>query len=1241
MAIVAVGFAVLGVVIVWRSFAAVKPSADPVTAYAFNEGSGTTATDSITGGGSLSLPSSSWTASGKTGSAASFDATSTSFAQRPDAPGLDLTTAGTIEVWYKPASIGTKWHSIVAKGDGVNNDATRNYAMEIDNSGYVVCILGNGTASIAAKSSAALTAGQFYHLACTWNGASLAIFIDGNQSGSVSQSITPAGNASPLYVGQFGGGFDLANGIVDDLRIYSTALSIENIAYDMNTPVGSSNCVANANAPAICFEAEAANLTGAVAGSDASASAGQYLQFANNTPPPPPPPAPTPTPPPPTPSSQLCVTSDGYVNWSDTNTWGGPVPATGSSPTIPAGKKVRLDVDPPALDTLSIPTGTELCVPDRNATIIAKIIKVEGNFTAGTDTQEFTSNLTIRLTGGNSRESIPFPGQAATTIANYTAPDGTKMGGSTGTNVLMAANGGKINIHGKNIGRNWTKLAQTSPKGSNTVTLVDAVQWPVGSRVVVPSSDFDPFHVEEGTITAISADGKTLTLNNITSTLNSGTAANPEGDTTTGNTSFAWPHTVTVTSFQSGTEIRSVEERTEIGLLSHNITITGPDTIASNADLVKPGSTANAFGGQTLILPGGVMRMSNTRVTKMGQYDTAYNADGSVKSQGAILGRYPIHFHIVGDASASEIKNVSIDNSPNRFLTIHATNNLKVSGLVAHDTIGHGVITEDSNERGNIFDDSLVMTIRFQPVTAKRILNSDFFPSEYWFTSVENTFTNLYAAGGQGPGVWWDFTCAGTDNKGVKAVSCGSGGSASKPFGKTENITAHSRKVDPRVDFAPPAAMKPVETFFEYGVTIGDDIQAPGILVGQYVGDYNNRGQMLNFTAWKNDDTGIWMNGPVDTINFRAANNSSSILVENGAVWGGLIAGETNNTRGEGRVIGPSDNVEVGNLWLGFHGSFDVDDTWLANYQMSSASVPARVAFSVGAADSYYGTVRVGNMKFFGNSTACGGVNTPLTFAQDKACLGYRVDGQHDPNYNPNPYSPNGWPWFLDPNVSHWFIDRNGSFLGNGQAAYYYDYDPLLQLKGDTTEQTVYTGVNVPYLGTDGGNTKYGRLSQVLRGGLRFETNEGDRVTDLTSSKYLEAPAAKIIKPGRVNNTPQPYLVQGSGGTKLGLPYKFKTYGNESGYSEARFDVNIGSRNPSDLKVLAGGLELPRSTSCTKNSAGSYDLTFNNPWCYDSTSGQVIIFTYYAKQSGTTRIPLSDAPFRQQTNNYIYQWEIQ
>jgi hypothetical protein len=205
-------------------------------AYAFNEGTGTTTADASGNGNTGTLTNGpTWTTQGRYGNAISFDGVN-DFVSVPDSASLDLAATGTVQTWVRLNAVG-RWNGLIAKGNA-NNDRSHNYALEVTNRNVVRCILGNGTTFQQLDSTAALTAGVFRHVACTWNGTTVAIYVDGVLNASAAQTVTPAGNTAPLFLGQFGGNSDRLSGILDNLRIYNRALNATEIQADMNTPVG-------------------------------------------------------------------------------------------------------------------------------------------------------------------------------------------------------------------------------------------------------------------------------------------------------------------------------------------------------------------------------------------------------------------------------------------------------------------------------------------------------------------------------------------------------------------------------------------------------------------------------------------------------------------------------------------------------------------------------------------------------------------------------------------------------------------------------------------------------------------------------------------------------------------------------------------------------------------------------------------------------------------------------------------
>jgi len=231
-----------------------------------------------------------------------------------------------------------------------------------------------------------------------------------------------------------------------------------------------------------------------------------------------------------------------------------------------------------------------------------------------------------------------------------------------------------------------------------------------------------------------------------------------------------------------------------------------------------------------------VLRMSNAELFAMGQV--------------GVLGRYPIHWHFAGDGSGSLVDRVSVRDSFNRFVTVHQTDNVRVNGVVADETLGHGFFLEDGVEKGNTFSENLVMGVRPVP-NGKAIRKSDAIPSEFWISNPANDLIGNSAAGGTGAGIWYDFNYN-SDNTNIhQAIHL--------PFGRNENNTAHSHRFTGQRPFA-------------------NEVEGGGIVIEGFQGVYAKRGTVTNPTAWKNDGFGLWIDGAVTATNPMAANNGVALV---------------------------------------------------------------------------------------------------------------------------------------------------------------------------------------------------------------------------------------------------------------------------------------------------------------------------------------------------------------------------
>src|SRR5689334_14830732 len=89
-----------------------------VAAYAFNEGSGASVTDSSGNGNNGSISGATWTTAGKFGGALSFNGTS-SLVVIKDSASLHLSTGMTLEAWVSPSSVPTNWQDVVYKENDI------------------------------------------------------------------------------------------------------------------------------------------------------------------------------------------------------------------------------------------------------------------------------------------------------------------------------------------------------------------------------------------------------------------------------------------------------------------------------------------------------------------------------------------------------------------------------------------------------------------------------------------------------------------------------------------------------------------------------------------------------------------------------------------------------------------------------------------------------------------------------------------------------------------------------------------------------------------------------------------------------------------------------------------------------------------------------------------------------------------------------------------------------------------
>ena len=203
-----------------------------VAALAFNEGSGTSAADASGNGNAGAKGSATWSTQGKVGNALSFNGTSAKVTVA-DSASLRLTSGMTVEAWVFPTAVSSAWRDVVVKG----NDDYYLMATSTNASRPVGAGIFGGTKSRAIGTSA-LALNTWTHLATTYDGTLVRLYVNGVQVSSAAATGTIATSTRVLGIGGdpiYGQYFA---GRIDEVRIYNAALSAAQIQTDMTTPIG-------------------------------------------------------------------------------------------------------------------------------------------------------------------------------------------------------------------------------------------------------------------------------------------------------------------------------------------------------------------------------------------------------------------------------------------------------------------------------------------------------------------------------------------------------------------------------------------------------------------------------------------------------------------------------------------------------------------------------------------------------------------------------------------------------------------------------------------------------------------------------------------------------------------------------------------------------------------------------------------------------------------------------------------
>ncbi|CAF3592631.1 unnamed protein product [Rotaria sordida] len=551
-----------------------------------------------------------------------------------------------------------------------------------------------------------------------------------------------------------------------------------------------------------------------------------------------------------------------YIDlWSSPWTWGGDSPPDeGTIVSIDSGKTVYFDTTTPIIKAIVIDNASLIFDDNQDVALNAEYILVVngGRLQIGTETNPFQHKAVITMYGHLRSIELPIFGAK-----------------------VLALREGIVDMHGRNVVRTWARLASTAAAGSTQITLLQNVDWSVGSQIVIATTGdyLSQGQSEIRTITAISSNGLTLTLDSALTYSHLGVTRN------VGST--------------------SVEIRAEVGLLSHNVIFQGSTTSTWNTTIeaCPTGFNPGEFAVQTCFLGryGEEIGSDQFGATIMASSNMDDISDGVQHvilrlsnievfngGQAFRLGRYPVHFHMNGNMSLSYIKSSSIHQTFNRAVNIHASHYLTVENNVIYNIMGGAMFLEDGIEVGNILRGNLAVFVR----TSSSLLNEDVTPAAFWVTNPNNIVEHNAVAGGTHFGYWYRML---RTPDGPSFALYPSSCPYRHPFGRFFNNSVHS------------VGRFGVWFFPEYSPTVAGSCTSDApyqAIVDGLVSWKNNRGiewvmsstvQIRNTIVFDNHDTGIRC---VTAINHQATdlpNLRSTFYNENNgsSVINSIIIGDT------------------------------------------------------------------------------------------------------------------------------------------------------------------------------------------------------------------------------------------------------------------------------------------------------------------------------------------------------------
>lgn len=204
----------------------------------FDEGTGTTATDSSKHQNHGTLHKANWT-QGKYGNAVELSGERGGWVEVPDAPSLDITDEITLMAWVHPTQFTEEWLRIIVKTWASDTTPWMVYGLyqqgkSNGKTGFIVSVNGGQEARCGNGPSPQLPLNTWTHLAATYDGTRMKLYYNGELKVETSATGKIDTNDVPLSIGRNSeGDREHYIGLIDEVAIWRVALDAAEIKQAM------------------------------------------------------------------------------------------------------------------------------------------------------------------------------------------------------------------------------------------------------------------------------------------------------------------------------------------------------------------------------------------------------------------------------------------------------------------------------------------------------------------------------------------------------------------------------------------------------------------------------------------------------------------------------------------------------------------------------------------------------------------------------------------------------------------------------------------------------------------------------------------------------------------------------------------------------------------------------------------------------------------------------------------------